>query len=195
MNTNALHSIYCPKCGQEDHFDIVVTATCMVSDEGTDSPVDPEWDNNSYATCIRCKFHSKLFSFYVPAFNVTFDTTTEQSAEDGESARLGWIDEHGYMIEDPFDRPEVPAYQFDPEDYDPDVYASLEDAIVDWAVNLLKLEGATHPNTSDLHNIEWWSTEGNEVVSWETSETIRKSFHPINISDEALVRIIKEIHQ
>ncbi len=51
MNVNCLEGMRCPKCGQEDSFNISVTACVDVTDDGTDDISNVEWDNESVIVC------------------------------------------------------------------------------------------------------------------------------------------------
>lgn len=178
MNTNCLQGVMCPKCGHTADFHIDVMGTVLMTDEGHDnSPRGAEWDENSPIMCPSCRHYGIVDEFRHPGFYVTFDTVTEESAEAGESHRKGWWEPGDHLIEDPMDKPALPAFIFDPDDYDPDEHADLDEAIVEWAVNLLQREGAMHPSSHPCLEVTWWGTEGSEVIDYATGETILKSFH------------------
>lgn len=119
-------------------------------------------------------------------FFVSFSTTTDESAEAGEAERSGWWSP-GEWLED--EKPDELSFQFDPDDFDEDEHECMDDAIVEWAIGILQSEGATHANVIPSIHADYWSTEGNEVVSYETGETIQKSFHFEGFSDEQVTRI------
>ncbi|WP_328716740.1 hypothetical protein VO226_15650 [Halomonas elongata] len=124
-----------------------------------------------------------------PAFYVTFETVTEASAETGEYARSGWWEPGGWLLDGADNKPPEPAYLFDPGDVDDDDHEDLDEAIAEWAVALLKREGAMHPNCEPSDDATWWGTEGNEVLDFASGETIRKSFHFHGFSDQLRRRV------
>lgn len=121
-----------------------------------------------------------------PGFHVTFDTVTPESAEVGESHRSGWWDTGGHLIEDPMAKPYEPAFLFDQDDYEHD---DLDEAIVEWACAVLRDNGAYHPNCYPPQHATSWGTEGNEVIDYNTGETIRKSFHFHGFTEEQIKAI------
>lgn len=188
MNTNCLQGIMCPQCGHTTNFYIVVEGSVLMTDEGHDGPRDTEWGDYSPIMCPNCQHQGVVEEFQHPDFYVTFDTVIEESAEAGESHRKGWWEPGGHLIENPI-RPPLPAFIFDPDDYAPDEASSLDGAIVEWAVALLKREGAMHPNCEPSDDTTWWGTEGNEVLDFASGETIRKSFHFNGFSDQLRRRV------
>ena len=118
-------------------------------------------------------------------FYVTFGTLTEESCELGEAARTGWWDEGEHLLEEKPAYPAYPAFVFDEHDFDEDEHDSLSEAKVAWAVDLLRKEGACHPNTFPAAFATWWSTES-EVHDYATGETISKSFHFNGFTDDEI---------
>ena len=59
-NTNCLENVRCPKCDQEDHFQITALITCLVTDNGSEPVGDHNWDDGSPTHCIECGFDGKL---------------------------------------------------------------------------------------------------------------------------------------
>jgi hypothetical protein len=52
-NINCLENVCCPNCRQEDHFKIVATICCLVSDDGSEPVGDHEWDDSSATSCVE----------------------------------------------------------------------------------------------------------------------------------------------
>lgn len=105
-------------------------------------------------------------------FYVTFQRFTPESIDMGEAESHGWWDSGSWMSDD---KPEEPAFVFDPDlDFDEDEHKSVDDAAVQWAVDCLKREGATHPSSTE--DPEWWSTES-EVEDFGTGATVVRSFY------------------
>ncbi|CBV43974.1 hypothetical protein [Halomonas elongata] len=139
--------------------------------------------------CPKCGNTGIIHEFDHPAFYVTFETVTEASAEVGESARSGWWEPGGWLLEGADNKPPEPAYLFDLDDVDDDDHEDLDEAIVEWALALLKREGAMHPNCEPSGDARWWGTEGHEVLDVATGETIRKSFHFHGFSERLWRRV------
>jgi hypothetical protein len=62
-NRNCLEGVTCPRCGQEDHFHITATITCVVTDDGSEPAGDPYWDDDSFTHCPECEFQGTLKGF------------------------------------------------------------------------------------------------------------------------------------
>jgi hypothetical protein len=66
-NTNCLAGMKCPSCGYEECFDINVTTTVRMRDDGSDpdsgSGSDIEWDGTSLCHCGACSFFSQVKDF------------------------------------------------------------------------------------------------------------------------------------
>ena len=64
-NTNCLEGIRCPECGQDEVFDIVVSTTVRVTDEGFDLAEysSTEWDEYSSITCPDCEKSGEVADF------------------------------------------------------------------------------------------------------------------------------------
>lgn len=58
-NTNCLEGCACPKCGQEDCFDVEATSTFRLIDNGTEYHTDVEYDDDSEASCPDCAWSGK----------------------------------------------------------------------------------------------------------------------------------------
>jgi len=183
MNTNCLKDIMCPQCGHTEDFDFLVNIWVKVEDEGTDNMIfqDIEWDDNTLAGCPNCGHREQLSEFKQPSFYVTFQRVTEESAAHGEAESSGWWEPGGWEFDD---KPDEPAYQFDPDgDYDKEEHGSIQNAVIEWAVKLLKDQGATHFSGND-----WWSTEPEQDMHDGSYLTL--SFHPEGFDD-----LIKRINQ
>lgn len=181
MNTNCLQGVMCPQCGHTTNFYIVVEGSVLMTDEGHDGPRDTEWGDYSPIMCPNCQHQGVVEEFRHPGFFVTFET--------GENARSGWWEPGGWLLEGADNQPLEPAYRFDPDDVDDDDHENLDEAIVEWALALLKREGAMHPNCEPSDDATWWGTEGNEVLDFASGETIRKSFHFHGFSDQLRRRV------
>lgn len=189
MNTNCLQGVMCPQCGYTESFSIMLDCAGVVTDDGLAETTHPTWDNSSRITCEGCEHDGRVGEFRQPAFYVTFETVTEASAETGEHARSGWWEPGGWLLEGADNKPPEPAYLFDPDDVDDDDHEDLGEAIAEWAVALLKREGAMHPNCEPSDDATWWGTEGNEVLEFASGETIRKSFHFHGFNDQLRRRV------
>lgn len=62
-NTNCLHGIRCPACGQDDQFKITALITCDATDDGSEPVGDHDWDDDSNTYCPGCGFDGKLRHF------------------------------------------------------------------------------------------------------------------------------------
>jgi hypothetical protein len=62
-NTNCLENVCCPRCGQEDRFQITAIISCIVTDDGSEPVGDHEWDNDSATQCLECGFDGELEDF------------------------------------------------------------------------------------------------------------------------------------
>lgn len=185
MNTNCLKGVMCPHCGHTKSFNISVDAVATVLDDGVENlESENEWDGGSTIVCRHCHHLGQMVEFQHPGFYVTFDVVTEESAEHGEAERRGWWEPGGWEYDD---KPEEPAYSFDPaDDFDEDEHEDINEAIVDWAVELLDGEGATHFSGSD-----WLSTE--PELDIHDGSRLTRSFHFHGFSDELMQRVIEEM--
>ena len=55
-NENCLAGKRCPRCGNEDAFNIVAIAIVCLTDGGTDFPSSIEWDEDAQAECCNCGY-------------------------------------------------------------------------------------------------------------------------------------------
>ncbi|MGE3818898.1 MAG: hypothetical protein AB7I30_05640 [Isosphaeraceae bacterium] len=62
-NSNCLHRLKCPRCGNEDRLHIVATAQFEVTDDGAEPLGHIEWDDRSFAECPECSFVGILAAF------------------------------------------------------------------------------------------------------------------------------------
>lgn len=53
-NENCLAGVQCPDCGWTASFTIAATAWFAVTDSGTDTYTDVEWDSRSLVECDGC---------------------------------------------------------------------------------------------------------------------------------------------
>ena len=95
----------------------------------------------------------------------TFSKVTPESAENGDFSETGFTDEEGVNME-------LDEYDKDDTNFDGSPVTS-----VSIAVRHLRNNGATNPSSGHFHIGIWYSTSGDEVVSYRTGETIERSFH------------------
>ena len=189
-NENCLEGMMCPKCGQADSFVISVHTPAEVTDDGAVPTGGPmEWFDDSYCECGSCRAVGVVSDFTIPGFSVTFEVYSTLGLEMGESDRRGWW-MPGEWLHDEY--PGELAFEFDPDDYDPEEHDSLDEAIIQWAVRVLRTNGATHPNQEPSDGAEWWSTE-DEVLSYGKGTHISKAFHFENFTDEQREQINQEL--
>lgn len=125
-----------------------------------------------------------------PAFYITFDVVTEESAAHGEAERRGWAEPGGWEFDD---KPETPAYAFDPEgDMDWDEFDSISEAKVAWATKILEDAGATHFCGNDRN--PWWSTEA-QVEDYSTDERYTYHYHPEGFTEKQMAALIAAVGQ
>lgn len=185
MNTNCLKGVMCPKCGNTERFAMLVNLWVIVEDEGTDENINQavEWDEGTMTACKQCDHREQLGNMQHPGFYVTFMVVTEESAASGDTERQGWWEPGGWEFDD---KPDIPAYSFDPDDFDEEEHDEFGSAIVEWAVKLLRDEGATHFSGTD-----WFSDEGEQDI--HDGSHLTRSFHFDGFSDELMQRVIKEM--
>ena len=53
-DTSCLADMCCPDCKQNDEFEIAVSVWAKVTDEGSETFGDHEWDDNSVCRCPQC---------------------------------------------------------------------------------------------------------------------------------------------
>lgn len=186
-NRNCLENIMCPKCAHTEDFLIIARTLAHVTDDGATQARNSgiEWDDDSYIECTKCGAKGLVENFAVPGFSVTYQTWTPESLEHGEPKSSGWWMPGCWMHDE---QPDDLAFQFDPADYDPEEHSSAEEAAIQWAVNLLKAQGATAASCQPVDNAKWWSTDS-ESLNYATGETITKSFHFTRFADEQVADI------
>lgn len=64
-NKNCLTDTACPKCGHRISFRIVAVTEFFVSDDGTESYSDVEWNSSSRITCCNCEHVGDVASFTI----------------------------------------------------------------------------------------------------------------------------------
>lgn len=64
-NTNCLKGIRCPKCLQEDQFQVEGTCMFDVTDQGSEANGDHEWDGTSVTTCVECGHTANMSDFEI----------------------------------------------------------------------------------------------------------------------------------
>jgi len=172
-NTNSLEGLMCPKCGQHDRFIIDAITSITLLDDGVEEYEGAEFDGNHTAGCPACNWSGTVSELNVPSISVTFEIYTPLSLEMGEADRRGWWMPGEWLY---VEYPGSDAFEFDPEDYDPEEHITVQAAIIEWAVKVLKDNGACHPSDEPADNARWWSTEGG-------GSTLTKQFH-LNMPDE-----------
>lgn len=183
-NKNCLKGLMCPECGHTYALDIQCTVIMRVTDDGTEFVnSNVEWDDNSHASCTSCGYDEQITSFRLPAFYVTFNTMTPESAKQGVFLRNGWWETGGQLLDD---KPEEPTFEFDPDNFDPTVHATVADAVVMWATSLLK-EGNCY-----FTGNEAWITEP-EVFDCTRGESIERTFHPENFPPRMVERVTEAL--
>jgi hypothetical protein len=65
-NVNCLEGLACPRCGNADSLLITANVRLFVTDDGADfaQGCDPNWNDDSVATCPECDFDGTLAAFY-----------------------------------------------------------------------------------------------------------------------------------
>lgn len=111
-NTNCLEGIRCPKCGQEDRFFIIGGAQFEVTDDGSKTMGDHEWDDDSPMSCPECGHAGKVgeFSISTPRTEKPIlppeaseepdsDITNETRSERASSALQAYVEAKGEVFE------------------------------------------------------------------------------------------------
>jgi predicted nucleic-acid-binding Zn-ribbon protein len=62
-NENCLRGMRCPKCGNEDVFNVLGSACFEVTDAGAERSSDIEWDEHSACTCGECD-HTATWGYF-----------------------------------------------------------------------------------------------------------------------------------
>jgi len=65
-NTNVLAGIRCPTCGSYGPFNIEATAWFRVDDDGSDTFIDMEWDDDRHMVCVACGAGGTVGKFTLP---------------------------------------------------------------------------------------------------------------------------------
>lgn len=108
-----------------------------------------------------------------PRITITYDLVTPESAEEGDTAENGWIDEEGE-----------------------DMFASAEDRengieCTDHAVKFLRDNGATEPSSSAFHVGIWYSSEGETDTISGNVET--RAYHLKGFTPEQEKKVYEQI--
>jgi len=109
---------------------------------------------------------------------ITFQTVSEESAENGDFEETGWINEEGETVE--------------PDDYDVDEHGSESAAAVALAVKIIGrgCEASDYPNVCVGHT---WYTETDADVDYSNGNETTQSFHLDGFSEEEERAIYSEI--
>lgn len=62
-NTNCLAGMRCPKCKALEPFSISVFCRLKLYDDGTSSPEDTEWTDDSECECLSCWYYGTVRDF------------------------------------------------------------------------------------------------------------------------------------
>jgi hypothetical protein len=92
-----------------------------------------------------------------PRILVSYDIVTPESAEEGDVAERGWIDDEGASME--------------PDEYDIEVGRT----VVDKAIKFLCYDGATEPSSDPFSSGTWYTTEGDQ--DYRTGATEYRAYH------------------
>lgn len=92
----------------------------------------------------------------LPRIRITFDTVTPGSAEEGDFAETGWVDEEGVV---------------------------MEDDVVDDAVEFLRGKGCLETSSSPFHPGACY-TQADADVNYTTGEHYRESYHLVNFTSQ-----------
>lgn len=57
---NILDGMACPKCKQDENFDISVTSLVTFTDDGTEDSQGYEWGEDSYINCPECDWEGMV---------------------------------------------------------------------------------------------------------------------------------------
>jgi len=109
-------------------------------------------------------------------FRVSYEIVTPESAEDGDVAERGWIDEEGHCT--------------DPDDYDREEGHTA----VDLAVEFLRSEtgaGGMEPSSGALSEFDWFTSYG--YIDYSTGAEESRSYHPYGFTPDELDEIAKRI--
>ncbi len=109
---------------------------------------------------------------------ITYQTVTDESAEFGEAADSGWIDEEGACIE--------------PDDYDVDEHGSESAAAVALAVKMIG-KGCEASDGPRCHVGHTWYTEVDGDTDYSDNSVTTQSFHLDGFSEEEELAIYAEI--
>lgn len=112
-----------------------------------------------------------------------YTTITPESAEEGDHADRGWVDQDGDDIE--VDADEIA------EAHETDDGTPVISAIVNKAIRWLKDQGAYETSSSSFHPGVWYSTPY-EVSDYSTGEERQEDFFLRNFSDQEEKRIFEE---
>lgn len=64
-NTNCLEGMRCPRCQKLGKMEIAITALALVSDEGTETINDTEWNEDSFCRCDECDYCGTVKEFLI----------------------------------------------------------------------------------------------------------------------------------
>jgi hypothetical protein len=109
---------------------------------------------------------------------ITFQTVSEESAENGDFEETGWINEEGETVE--------------PDDYDVDEHGSESAAVVALAVKIIGrgCEASDYPTCHPGHT---WYTDCDGDTDYSDGSVTTQSYHLDGFSEEEELAIYAEI--
>lgn len=114
-NINCLENIACPNCGNEDRFNIVVTAVATVTDDGAEVTGAIDWHDRSFISCPACE-HDGTFG----EFRVSSNTGLPPDPDAMNSKRASWANTA------------IRAFQFQTGTDDEDIIGDLLTNLMHW---------------------------------------------------------------
>lgn len=88
QNHNCLEGVRCPRCRNNAEFEIVVRTSATLTDDGTETFGDTEYDDDSLTTCVNCKFTDDFRVFKEENHDDRTDTADEPAgAASSDEAR------------------------------------------------------------------------------------------------------------
>ena len=124
---------------------------------------------------------------------ITYDVTTPESAEHGDYADTGWIDEEGVdCTPDECDIDEAKDTLWDGRDDEPTKEESELAALVTNAVKVIQGNGGVEASSSEFHAGVWY-TQCDADQDFSNGEDTRHSFHLNDFLPEEEEAIYKEL--
>ncbi len=99
-NTNCLRGFKCPSCGQTEAFNIQIKTICRVTDDGTETLGDCEWDDSNFCGCCKCPHIGTVRDFTKPPLPPDPDGQNDDRSMWAGAAINAFIEETGTDLED-----------------------------------------------------------------------------------------------